>query len=257
MTDKAKIILLADGHVGDKVEQYLRNCDEHIIALYLTDTNSDRINKVASSSIQDITHIYHASQLGEQEHLDWLKKQEFDFLITVYWPYLIKPDIYELAGKGTINFHPALLPFNRGWYPHVYNIIDGSPSGVTLHQIDEGIDSGPVWAQKQVPTLPTDTAFTLYNRLQTSIYELFMEQWEAIKKGLITPIPQDHTQSNYHSRKKVDELDIIDPDKMYRGEELINLLRARSFGNQAFAYYIKDGKKIFLNLRLGNTNTLD
>jgi len=67
-------------------------------------------------------------------------------MITVYWPWLIKKN-YLNTCKNSINFHPAYLPKNRGWYPHVNNILDNSVPGVTLHKIDEGIDTGPIWCK--------------------------------------------------------------------------------------------------------------
>ena len=69
----------------------------------------------------------------------------------------VKASAFNLA-KDSVNFHPAFLPINRGWYPHVHSIVDGSKLGVTLHRIDEGADTGPIWVQKEMRLLPHDTS---------------------------------------------------------------------------------------------------
>lgn len=47
-----------------------------------------------------------------------------------------------------INFHPGFNPFNRGWYPQSFSIINGMPAGATIHKMDENVDSGEIIAQK-------------------------------------------------------------------------------------------------------------
>ena len=74
--------------------------------------------------------------------------------------------IFNLSKNGCINFHPALLPTNRGWYPHVHNILDESPAGVTLHLIDEGADTGPILVQKTIDVEPTDTIDNVKAKIQ-------------------------------------------------------------------------------------------
>ena len=72
--------------------------------------------------------------------------------------------------ETTVNFHPALLPINRGWFPHVHSLIDGSKAGVTLHQIAEGADTGLIWVQEEEKIISTDTAIIkLYNPLPDNI----------------------------------------------------------------------------------------
>ena len=78
-------------------------------------------------------------------------------MISVFWPWLFSSRIYQ-AVRLTVNFYPSLLPINRGWFPHVHSLVDGSASGVTPHQIEAGADTGVIWVQKIVLHRPTDTA---------------------------------------------------------------------------------------------------
>ncbi len=136
----------------------------------------------------------------------------------------------------------------------MHSIIEGSVTGVTLHQIDKGADTGAIWAQRPVTVQPTDTAKDLYIRLQKEIVSLFEENWRDIKLDNLEPAPQDHEKATYHAKKEIEKLDKIELDGVYTGLELINKLRARSFGDKGFAYFDHDGEKIFLNLRLSSNS---
>jgi len=250
-----KVILLADKRVGFEICKYLSSVNEDISRIYIKNSDDEYAQKI-KNSFQSSTDIFVSEDLKNKSHIEELKKIETDFMITVYWPYLLKPEIFNSSKNGCINFHPALLPLNRGWYPHVHNILNGSDAGVTLHLIDENADTGTILVQRKIKVESSDTAFSLYEKLQDKIIQLFKDSWLQIKNGEIKPTPQDEKAATYYN--KSDVVDYIDLDKKYTGKELINILRARTFGEKGFAYFKDGDKKIFLNLRLnydGNFNS--
>jgi methionyl-tRNA formyltransferase len=248
------ILLFANMRPGLEICEYLVSSGENIVKLYLTNFESENSKKIMDVCSISNENIHLASEIKNLEHIKQLQKISIDYLITVYWPYLIKSEVFNQAKSGTVNFHPALLPHNRGWYPQVHNILDGSPAGVTLHSIDENADTGPIWAQKKVIVDEIDTAKTLHEKLQNEIIQLFKEKWPEIKKGKITLTLQEESKAKYHKKLEVDEFDYIDFSKDCKIDELLRLLRARSFGDKGFAYILKNDKKIYLNLRLSYNN---
>ena len=247
------VYLMANDYPGVEVAKHLVESGDTIQRLYL---HSEKLRKrtdeiVAAAGVAE-DKIYPAVAAKDPAHIEEARKDPPDFIITVYWSFLLIPKFYRLAGS-TLNFHPALLPINRGWYPHVHSLIDGSPIGVTLHQVDENADTGLIWVQKAVPVGDTETAYEIYNRLQDEIIQLFEDNWSAIKQGRLNPFKQDESKAVYHAKSEIDGLDKIDLQATCTGAEIINLLRARSFGNMGFAYYEKDGKRIYLNIRLSET----
>lgn len=250
----AKIALFANAQPGVLIAEYLQQqSDDTVQALYLCDHYPAINTEIKTASGLTSTQIFDGHAVDDPAHLKWFKAQHFDAIICVYWPYLLKLEVF--AGVPvTVNFHPALLPINRGWFPHVHSILDGSPTGVTLHAIDANADTGPIWVQKEVPLKPTDTAKSIYDRLQQEIVALFKATWPGIKNGKLTPYPQDASKAVYHSKKEIAALDAIDLNKKYSGRELIALLKARSFGNKGFAYFEENGEKVYLNLRLSHSN---
>jgi len=241
---------MANDKPGVEVAKYLKNNGEDIVRLY---THEKEAQKLTDSIIlaSGCEEVFEANYLKDPSHVDKLASLQADFIITVYWAYLLKPDVIRCA-NDTVNFHPALLPINRGWFPHVHSIIDGSPLGVTLHRIDEGADTGPIWTQKEVELFPTDTAKTVYDRLQDEMVGLFRKDWENIKNGLITPQEQDHGKAIYHKKKEIEEMNFFDLDENSTVRDFLNKLRARSFGDLGFAYFEENNQKIYLNLRLSD-----
>jgi methionyl-tRNA formyltransferase len=201
--------------------------------------------------------VHEAAALRDPEQVAALAALGPDFIVTVYWAHLISTEVIATARRGTVNFHPALLPVNRGWYPHVHSIVDGSPTGVTLHAVDAGADTGPIWAQREVPLTPYDTAGTIYARLQDEIVALFRETWPAIVAGELVPVPQDDARAVYHDNSEVHALDELRLEDVMRVGDVIDRLRARSFGSRGFAWYEVDGERVYANLRLGRTSSMD
>ncbi|MDP8266426.1 MAG: formyltransferase family protein [Candidatus Aceula meridiana] len=252
-----KIYLLANDWPGAQVAKHLVECGDTIEKLYLHNANEQKYaDQIKANAKVPEDRIYSVDILKDPEHFKEMRQDPPDFIITVFWSYLLKPDFFCLA-KNTLNFHLALLPTNRGWYPHVHSILDGTPTGVTIHQINEKADAGPVWAQKEVSLLDEDTAYDIYHRLRKEIIELFKKKWPLIKAGKIKPVAQDESKAVYHKKKEADFLDTVDLSRLYSGSQIINLLRARSFGKKGFAFFEKNGKKTYLNLKLSKNPEFD
>lgn len=237
--------------IGFDVANYLRNHNlTEVVAIFLTDLDRKEDKKILDIFKGTNIQIHKGERIHDE--IEVVEKLPiFDFIITVYWPYLLKPKIINLAKISSVNFHPALLPTNRGWYPHVFNLLKQTKAGVTLHCIDDKADTGAIWAQEEVRILSTDTSDKLYARLQNKIYQLFCQNWDKIINNKIKPIPQKQKNANYNSIKDINDFDRIHLNKNYSGREIINILRARTFGKKGYAYFIDDdGNKINVNIGL-------
>ena len=249
-----RVVVMANDRPGVEVCRFLRDNGDRIVRLYIHGQDKQKlVDEVVTASGCGPSDVFEASMLKDDEHVAGLQELAPDFIITVYWAHLLSEAAIDAAAVSTVNFHPALLPVNRGWFPHVHSLVDGSPAGVTIHAIDKHADTGPVWAQKEVAISPTDTAYTLYNRLQDEIIELFRETWPKIARGEIEPFEQDESKAVYHKPADVGELDYLDIDAVMPVREVIDLLRARSFGVKGFAYVMDGDRKVYLNIRLGES----
>ena len=248
----SRIILMPNKEIGINVTKYLHKNGDKIVTLFLTDEDEEYNNKVIEILGISKKRIY----IGRKLHNDAKVVNNlppFDFIVSVYWPYLMSPGIINKSLKGSINFHPALLPINRGWYPHVHSLLDGSPFGITLHSIDEGADTGPIWIQKEIEVDICMDAGHIHNLLQREMEKLFIENWPKISGGLIKPIPQDETKAKYHFKHEIENLDELDINRKIKIRDFINLLKARTFENRGFAYFIENNEKIYLQIKLNRT----
>lgn len=158
---------------------------------------------------------------------------------------IISPELLQMFPKGIINIHGALLPQYRGG--NVLNWVlvnDEKETGVTIHYMDEGIDTGDIIAQVKIPIKKTDTAKTLRDKLNKNAGILFEKTWKLIKKDKIKRIPQDESKANYWPARKPKD-GKIDFKKM-NDKQIYNLVRAL-VNPWPGAYFYRNGKKITIS----------
>ena len=124
------------------------------------------------------------------EKLDsgWCQAQSFDLTVSYTYSYILTGNELDALNNNVVNLHNGFLPFNRGSKPNFWSIAEGTPRGVTLHYIDEGIDSGDIIFQELVPYRAEETLYSSYMELDAKAKELFQkafsyyEYWGQMKK---------------------------------------------------------------------------
>lgn len=246
-----RILFLGNNWVGWQVVKWLEEQGEQIVGLVIHPSEKRKYgDEIVDSAQVDPSCIFDGARIHRHETLEAIQTLKPDIGLSILFGYILKPEFINLFPAGVINLHPAYLPYNRGAYPNVWSIIDGTPAGVTLHYIDAGIDTGDVIAQLQVPVTPIDTGETLYRKLEEACLELFKQTWPQICSGEAPRMSQSAEAGTYHRTKDVRDVDHIDLDKQYKAGDLINILRARTFPPYPGAYFIHEGRKVFLRLEL-------
>jgi dTDP-4-amino-4,6-dideoxyglucose formyltransferase len=157
----------------------------------------------------------------------------------------------ELVAKcRCINVHPGYNPDNRGWFPHVFSIVNGLKAGITIHLMDDQLDHGPIIIQKECAISSYDTSESLYEKLMVLERELVLEWYPRIRDGLYTAYsPAEEGNINY--KKDYESLKQFDLDQRGTFREFIDRLRALSHGSYKNAYYLdEDDKRVFMRLVL-------
>lgn len=247
-----RIILLADNWVGWKVTAHLNFLEEDIIGLFVHPPEHQHYTQeIINASGLDSDQIFVGERKWSEKSLSKVKELSPDIVLVVFWKYLLPKEFFEIPPKGCINFHLSFLPYNRGKNPNVWSIIDGTPSGISMHYIDDGIDSGPILAQRKVEVDVTDTAKSLYDKLLHEFVLLFKNTWSNVKDNTIHPKSQQQLEKGtFHYGEELRELDLINLEKEYKASYLINLLRARTFSPHPSAYFIHNGRKIYVRINL-------
>jgi len=244
-------VYLANGWVGYEVLRWLVERGQPPVGLVLHPAGRSRYRtEMIHTAGVTPERIFDATTLRNAEVVERIQALSPALGLSVLFDYILKKDFLSLFPHGCLNLHPAFLPYNRGQYPNVWSIVEGTPSGVTLHYIDEGIDTGDIVAQRAVLVEPQDTGETLYRKLEQESVALFQKEWPRVCAGQASRTPQVREGGTYHKTRDVERIDKIDLNRAYVAGELLNILRARTFPPYRGAYFVHQGRRIYLRLLL-------
>jgi len=135
---------------------------------------------------------------NDPEFLQELRGIGPDLGVVVGYGHILKPDLFGLPPKGMINVHASLLPEFRGAAPIEYAILSGvEETGVSIMQIDEGMDTGPVLLRVQTPIARDENAGELSARLAELGALALIEALSLIASGAASAEPQDESLATY------------------------------------------------------------
>lgn len=149
-----------------------------------------------------------------------------------------------------INVHPGLNPSNRGWFPQVFSIINGQPCGVTIHEMDEQLDHGPIIVQQEYLIRSWDTSDSAYIAIMDIEKQLVLKHYLSITQNAYEARSMTK-EGNINYKNDFDELKHIQLDEQGSFGEFINRLRALTHGNFKNAYFIDElGNKVYVKINL-------
>ena len=141
--------------------------------------------------------------------LEQLRGYRPDLMVVVAYGLLLPATVLDIPTRGCVNIHASLLPRWRGAAPIQRAILAGdTETGITLMQMDPGLDTGPMLAQASTPITDSDTAAELHDRLAGLGAQLLGEQLEAILAGRVTPEPQDEAGATYAAKLHKSEAEL-------------------------------------------------
>ncbi|MCD6280981.1 MAG: formyltransferase [Deltaproteobacteria bacterium] len=177
-----------------------------------------------------------------QEWIELVKKIAPDIMFSFYYRKMLSQDLMSIPRLGSYNLHGSLLPQYRGRCPVNWVLINGEDvSGVTLHEMVEKPDAGPIVSQKAVSISFEDTALSLYKKLESAAKEMLDEVLPDMREGNILKKPQALEDGSYFGGRRPEDGRI---DWGMPAKEIYNLIRAvtRPYPG-AFGYI--DSKKVF------------
>lgn len=189
-------------------------------------------------------------QLDGADIGDRIRGLQIDVGLSVNYGHILRRSFIDLIPNGIYNLHAGLLPYNRGTHTNVWSIVEGTPAGVSLHLIDEGVDSGPILAQQAVEVEPIDTGETLYRKLEVAGMELLRHAWPQVVAGKLQPVSQDMNAGSGHRARDLARLDQLDPTQKLTAGEWINWVRARTFPPHRGACLDIEGRRVQVRVQL-------
>jgi len=149
-----------------------------------------------------------------------------------------------------INVHPGYNPYNRGWYPQAFSLINNLPAGATIHLMDESIDGGEVIAQSVVAVDAFDTSLEVYLKILEAEKRLIRSNLSTILQFKYETHKRCE-EGNYNSVSDYKELCRLNLDSVATLREHLSLLRATSHGEFKNAYFVdENGQKVYVKVHL-------
>lgn len=150
--------------------------------------------------------VFEVADLAALQTLAALGELAPDAICVACFPWRLPAALLRLPRLGALNLHPSLLPVNRGPDPLFWTFYHGDEqTGVTVHLMDEALDTGPVLAQEPIP-VPEGTSETLLERTCAEIGgRLLVAALRALAEGSMHPMPQDETRATRYGFPRLEE----------------------------------------------------
>lgn len=153
---------------------------------------------VKNCALEHHIPVFQPVKVKEPEAVETLRSYEADIFVVVAFGQILSEEILQMPKYGCVNIHASLLPKYRGAGPIQWAIIDGEKeTGITIQQMDKGVDTGDILFQSVVPIDAKETGESLFEKLAKAGAALIVEALPKIEAGEVTPRKQDESQASH------------------------------------------------------------
>jgi methionyl-tRNA formyltransferase len=212
------------------------------------DRPQGRGRAIASSPVKESAiglglPVLQPEKVRDAAFLDTFRSLAPDMVVLSAFGQILPREIISGPRFGCVNIHPSLLPKYRGAAPIQRALIQGEErTGVTIMQMEEGVDSGAILLQEETPIGQEETFGELHDRLAKLGAEMLMMTLAMMLSGTLQPRPQDHSLATFAPRLSREDCR-IDWDKNCRS--IVSLIRGLSPDPCAYTYLEEKQWKIF------------
>ena len=148
---------------------------------------------VKQTAIEIGIPVVQPTKIRTPEFLAWITDQRADVALVLAYGRILPPAVLAAPARGCLNLHASILPRYRGAAPINWAIVRGeTETGMSLMQMDEGLDTGPVFTVRRIPIGENETAGELAVRLGALAADLVTSDVPRVVRGELTAAPQDH-----------------------------------------------------------------
>ena len=176
---------------------------------------------VAAAADEAGIPVFQPLKLRVEENVERIREEAPDAIVVAAYGQILPQSVLSIPQYGCINVHASLLPRLRGAAPIQWAVINGEEySGVSIMQMDAGLDTGDVILQEKVKLDPKETAESLYDKLADLGGALLLDALKQIEAGTAVRVPQDDAVSTYAPmlKKEMARIDFARPaEEIERG----------------------------------------
>jgi methionyl-tRNA formyltransferase len=185
------------------LEKLLASAHRILAVVTQPDRPQGRGRRLMETPVKQLALAQHVQVLqphraGNSAFLSELTSLAPQVIVVAAYGLLLPPALLAVPPLGCLNVHASLLPKYRGAAPINWALIRGEVStGVTIMQIDETLDTGPILLQTEVAIEPSDVVDTLQARLASCGAETLLRALDEMATGTLQAVPQDHSRATY------------------------------------------------------------
>ncbi len=202
MSDPLRIIFMGTPDFAVPSLQALLDCPDQIVAVVCQpDRRKGRGKKLCPPPVKVLAEeaeipVFQPTCICDDGFLETISGLQPDLIVVTAYGKILSGRLLNLPRFGTINVHGSLLPKYRGAAPIQWAVINGEKeTGVTIMQMDEGVDTGDILLPITISITKEETSGTLFGKLADMGGQALFEALSRIKQGDLTPTPQDDTLS--------------------------------------------------------------
>lgn len=219
----------------------------HEVTLAVTqpDKPKGRSGKLSMSAVKSCAvslgiPVFQPAKVKNEEAVERIRREHPDVIVVAAYGQILSEELLNIPGYGCLNIHGSLLPKYRGAAPVQWAVINGEEkSGLTIMQMDKGLDTGDILLQEETALQSEETAGSLYDRLSAMGGPLILKALDLLEEGTLTRRPQPAEGSSYAKMLKKED-GLIDFGKPAAG--ICRLVRGLNPWPSAYTYY--EGKML-------------
>jgi methionyl-tRNA formyltransferase len=206
-----RVVTIMGGYTGALCLQELVDQGDEVVGV-VTSPGDPRPGRPPEASVKltadrNLLPVYQPprERINTPEFVAVLRRLQPDLIVSMHYGVIFGPDILRIPPLGCVNEHPSRMPAGRGMTPSFWHMLIGDTHNwITLHYLDEGIDTGPIISQGCVEITPEDTGTTSARKLSEVGHRIFREALPSIRNGTAPRIPHDQIEgvkNSYYSWK--------------------------------------------------------
>jgi len=234
------IIFLGEDTFSSVVLNALISSENNVLAVYCPYYENKIYMRLKMICEKNNIKFHRTKNINSDLISDEITLLEPDLIVVSHFERILKNNIIQIPKYGCINLHPSILPNYRGLSPQHWPIINGdSFTGITVHFINEGIDTGDIIRQRLIEIEPSDYVSDLQLKMKNNYGSIVLEAISDIKLNKVRPVIQNSKSGSYYGKLKNSDCQIDSNGSVFAA---LNLVRGVSFPYQGAEY---NGYKIW------------
>lgn len=187
--------------------------------------------------------VLKTNHINDEVAINTIKKHNIDWLFIIGWSQIASKEVIDAPNLGAIGAHPTLLPVGRGRAAIPWAIIKGlDKTGVSFFKMDEGVDTGLILGQEEIPIATDEIATTLYEKVNMAHETLIKKLYKALKENKVIGKRQDESKATYWEGRKPKDGEITTQMTMLEADRLVRATTKPYPG----AFFIERDKKVII-----------